>query len=541
MISSPFLFTSPNLAFLYMLTVLTFVGFTLFVAFFSWYKLRNENLQSREGYFLGGRSLTGGVIAGSMILTNISTEHLIGMNGSAYKNGMIIIAWEVTSAVALVIATFYFLPIYMRLGLATIPQYLAYRFDETTKTIVSILLMLSFVLTLLPIVLYTGAINLESIFNVSEVFEISKSQGIWLSVLSIGVIGSVYAIFGGLKAVAYSDTLNAIGLAIGGLAVPAFALWEIGDGSMAAGLTKVYEAVPEKFNVVGPEDSVLPFSTLFTGLMINQLYFWGMNQTIIQRAFGAKNMAEAQKGLLFTGIFKILIPLIIVLPGVIAFYYFGEEYFGNQDMIYPVLVKKVLPMSMIGFFAAVVLGAVLSTFNSVLNSASTIFSLDIYKKIIQPNATEFQLVKIGKLSALVLAVVSILIAPMVANAPEGLYQLMQELNGIFFIPIASVLMAGFFWPKISAAGAKAGLAVGLSFYLLTTFVIKVDLHFIHIWGIEFVLNLLVMYGVSLKFPPKEVATLPPGPLNLDSWRYAKPLAIVLCVVTVLIYWFLGSY
>ena len=146
MTSSPFLFTPPNLAFLSMLTVLTFVGFTLFVAFFSWYKLRNENLKSREGYFLGGRSLTGGVIAGSMILTNISTEHLIGMNGSAYKNGMIIIAWEVTSAIALVIATFYFLPIYMRMGLATIPQYLAHRYDETTKTIVSVLLMLSFVL-----------------------------------------------------------------------------------------------------------------------------------------------------------------------------------------------------------------------------------------------------------------------------------------------------------------------------------------------------------------------------------------------------------
>ncbi len=523
-----------------MLTVITFVGFTLFVAFFSWYKLRNENLKSREGYFLGGRSLTGGVIAGSMILTNISTEHLIGMNGSAYKNGMIIIAWEVTSAIALVIATFYFLPIYMRMGLATIPQYLAYRYDETTKTIVSVLLMLSFVFTLLPIVLYTGAINLESIFNVSEVFEISKSQGIWLSVLAIGVIGSVYAIFGGLKAVAYSDTLNAIGLVIGGLAVPAFALWEIGDGSILAGLTKVYEFVPEKFNVIGAEDSVLPFSTLFTGLMINQLYFWGMNQTIIQRAFGAKNMAEAQKGLLFTGVFKILIPLIIVLPGVIAFYYFGKEYFGDQDIIYPVLVKKVLPLGMIGFFAAVVLGAVLSTFNSVLNSASTIFSLDIYKKLIQPNASEFQLVKVGKLSALVLSVVSILIAPMVANAPDGLYQLMQELNGIFFIPIASVLMAGFFLPKISAAGAKAGLAVGLSFYLLTTFMLKVDLHFIHIWGIEFVLNILVMYGVSLKFHAKQLDTISPAPISLEGWRFAKPLAVMLCVVTLMIYWFLGS-
>jgi SSS family solute:Na+ symporter len=522
-----------------MLTAISFVGFTLFVALYSWYRLRKENLQSKEGYFLGGRTLTGGIIAGSMILTNISTEHLIGMNGSAYKNGMIIIAWEVTSAIALVIAALYFLPVYLRLGLATIPQYLEIRYDALTKTIVSLLLMLSFVVTLLPIVLYTGAINLESIFNISEVFEVSKSEGIWLTVVTIGVLGSIYAIFGGLKAVAFSDSINAVGLMIGGLLVPVFALWDIGNGNMLAGLSKVYETVPDKFNVIGSEDSVLPFSTLFTGLMINQIYFWGMNQTIIQRALGAKSMAEAQKGLLYTGIFKILIPLIIVLPGIIAFYYYGEQYFENQDVIYPVLVKKVLPLSLIGFFAAVVLGAILSTFNSVLNSAATIFSLDLYKKIIQPSASDQTLVRVGKLSSLVLAVLAILVAPLVANAPDGLYQLMQQLNGIFFIPIASVLIAGFFIPKISSMGAKVGLFTGLSFYLLTSFLLEVDLHFIHIWGIEFLLNLGVMYLVSMKYPAKKPIQMPVGVINLQEWKYAKPLSIALCAVTLLIYYFLG--
>jgi SSS family solute:Na+ symporter len=522
-----------------MLTAISFLGFTLFVALYSWYRLRKENLQSKEGYFLGGRTLTGGIIAGSMILTNISTEHLIGMNGSAYKNGMIIIAWEVTSAIALVIAALYFLPVYLRLGLATIPQYLEIRYDALTKTIVSLLLMLSFVVTLLPIVLYTGAINLESIFNISEVFEVSKSEGIWLTVVTIGVLGSIYAIFGGLKAVAFSDSINAVGLMIGGLLVPVFALWDIGNGNMLAGLSKVYETVPDKFNVIGSEDSVLPFSTLFTGLMINQIYFWGMNQTIIQRALGAKSMAEAQKGLLYTGIFKILIPLIIVLPGIIAFYYYGEQYFENQDVIYPVLVKKVLPLSLIGFFAAVVLGAILSTFNSVLNSAATIFSLDLYKKIIQPSASDQTLVRVGKLSSLVLAVLAILVAPLVANAPDGLYQLMQQLNGIFFIPIASVLIAGFFIPKISSMGAKVGLFTGLSFYLLTSFLLEVDLHFIHIWGIEFLLNLGVMYLVSMKYPAKKPIQMPVGVINLQEWKYAKPLSIALCAVTLLIYYFLG--
>jgi solute:Na+ symporter, SSS family len=243
---------------------------------------------------------------------------------------------------------------------------------------------------------------------------------------------------------------------------------------------------------------------------------------------------------LFTGIFKILIPLIIVLPGIIAFYYYGEQYYGDQDFIYPVLLKKVLPLSLVGFFAAVVLGAILSTFNSVLNSAATIFSLDIYKKIISPKTSDRNLVRVGRWSSLVLAVVAILVAPMVANAPDGLYQLMQQLNGIFFIPIASILVAGFFIPKISATGAKVGLITGLSFYLLTTFVMEVNLHFIHIWGIEFVLNLLVMYLVSLRFPAiKKTSPVSISAIDLKEWRYAKTLSAFLCLVTVLIYYWLG--
>ena len=179
-----------------MLLIGTFIAYTFFVAFYSWSKLRKEKLDSQEGYFLGGRSLTGVVIAGSMLLTNISTEHLIGMNGSSYKNGFVIIGWEVTSALALVAAAIFFVPMYLKMGLTTIPQFLEKRFDSTTRTMVALFLMISFVVTLLPIVLYTGAINLESIFNISEVLGISKNEGIWLTVVGIGIIGSIYAIFG---------------------------------------------------------------------------------------------------------------------------------------------------------------------------------------------------------------------------------------------------------------------------------------------------------------------------------------------------------
>ena len=523
-----------------MMVAISFFAFTAFVAFYSWYRLRKESLNTKDGYFLGGRSLTGIVIAGSMLLTNISTEHLIGMNGLAYKNGFLIIAWEVTSALALVVAALYFIPTYLKMGLTTIPEYLEKRFDGMTRTLVALFLLVSFVVTLLPIVLYTGAINLESIFNVSDLLSVSKEKGLWITIICIGGLGSAYAIFGGLKAVAYSDTINGVGLLIGGLLVPILALWDIGNGNIFTGLDKVYELVPEKFDVIGAPDSVLPFSTLFTGLVINQLYFWGMNQTIIQRALGAKSLAEAQKGLLFTGVLKILVPIIIVFPGVIAFYYFGDSLYGSQDMIYPELVKKVMPLSLVGFFAAVVMGAVLSTFNSVLNSTATIFSLGIYKRLIKKDANSQQMIRSGKVVSAVLAVVAIIAAPFVAKAPDGLYQLLQQLNGIFFIPIASIMLAGLFLPKISATGAKAGLFVGLAFYVTFTFIIPVDIHFIHIWGIEFVLNMMVMLVVSHyyrsenRFVPKDS-----GVLNARPWKYTKPFSTVLVIVILLIYILMG--
>ncbi|MCB0602720.1 MAG: solute:sodium symporter family transporter [Saprospiraceae bacterium] len=518
------------------LTIITFLGFTAFVALYVWWRLRKENLSSKDGYFLGGRSLTGVVIAGSMLLTNISTEHLIGMNGSSYKNGFIIIAWEVTSALALVVAALYFVPRYLRMGLTTIPEYLEYRFDGLTRTLVAFFLMLSFIVTLLPIVLYTGAINIESLFDLSDQLHLTRGEALWYTVIAIGVIGSVYAIFGGLKAVAFSDTLNGYGLFIGGLAIPVFALWAIGDGNVFTGLGKVYETVPERFNVIGTRDSVLPFGTLFTGLIINQLYFWCMNQVIIQRALGAKNLVEAQKGLLLTGLYKILIPIIIVLPGVIGFYYFGDQFFDHQDTVYPELVKKVMPVAFTGFFAAVVLGAVLSTFNSVLNSAATIFSNGIYKRHIRKDASDRQLVRVGKLVSVIMAVFAIVVAPWVANAPDGLYQLLQQLNGIFFIPIASIILAGFFLPQVSAVAARSALFVGLAFYLATTFVWPVNLHFIHLWGIEFLLNMAVMLGISYYFPVKKRFQVEDHhAVELAAWKYAPAFSVFLVLTTIAIY------
>ena len=532
-----------------MFTLISFIGFTAFVAIYATIKLRKENLVTKDGYFLGGRSLTGVVIAGSMLLTNISTEHLIGMNGSSYRNGSMIMAWEVTSALALAIAALYFIPKYLKMGLTTIPEFLEKRFDGFMRTVVALLLIVSFVATLLPIVLYTGAINIEAIFDVSENLNVDSKTGIWITVLTIGVIGSIYAVFGGLKMVALTDTINGYGLLIGGLLVPLLALWDIGDGNLWEGLVKVFDHAPEKFDVIsdepsigeGSRKSILPFEVLFTGLMVNQLYFWTMHQSIIQRALGAKSLKEAQKGLLFTGVLKLLVPIVVILPGIIAFYYFGDQYYDNGDIIYPLLIKKVLPFWLTGFFVAVVIGAVLSTFNSALNSAATIFSLGIYKRYVNKESSERKLVSVGKITSAILAVFAIGIAPYVANAPEGLYQLLQQLNGIFFIPIASVILAGFFFPKVSAIGAKAGLFFGLSFYVICNFVLEVNLHFVHLWGIEFVLNIIVMHLVSMIAPvSKRFEIVDSGVVEIIPWKYAKQFALGLTLVTILIYVLLGN-
>ena len=232
---------------------LSFLTFTAFVAGYATWRLKSHNLNTSEGYFLGGRSLTGVVIAGSMLLTNISTEHLIGMNGSSYRNGALVITWEATSALALVIAAIYFVPKYLKMGLTTIPEFLEKRFDGWVRTIVALLLIISFVATLLPIVLYTGAINIESIFDLSDLLGVSKSQGIWITVLIVGTLGAIYAIFGGLKMVAYTDYINGFGLLLAGLLVPFIALYQIGDGNVLSGFIKVFNHAPEKFKVISDE------------------------------------------------------------------------------------------------------------------------------------------------------------------------------------------------------------------------------------------------------------------------------------------------
>ena len=229
-------------------------------------------------------------------------------------------------------------------------------------------------------------------------------------------------------------------------------------------------------------------------------------------------------------------------PGVIAFYYFGDSLYEDQDRIYPELVKKVMPLGLLGFFAAVVMGAVLSTFNSVLNSAATIFSIDIYKRLINEKIKEKNLVRIGRLFSSVMAFFVILSIPLVSQAPDGLYQLLQQLAGIFYIPMGSIMLASFFMKKVSAHGAKAGLIFGFLFYILCVFILEVDLHFVHIWGIEFVLNVIVMYVVSYYFPRKSYEVKASAvKVNMEPWKYLKHFSVFLVIATLLLYILLGKF
>ena len=225
--------------------IISFLAFTLLVGGIAYWSTLKTDESTADGYFLGGRSLTAGVIAGSLLLTNLSTEQLVGLNGQAYTEGILVMAWETLAALAMVVTALFLLPRYLKGGITTVPQFLENRYDKTTKTITSVLFLSGYVVVLLPIVLYSGAVAFTAMFDIPEMLGISHTASLWLCVWGIGIVGSLYAVFGGLKAVAVSDTINAIGLLIGGVMIPVFGLMYIGDGSMMEGLSTLVNDNPE--------------------------------------------------------------------------------------------------------------------------------------------------------------------------------------------------------------------------------------------------------------------------------------------------------
>lgn len=545
-----------------MVGILSFLGFTLLVGVIAYLATRSTDETSSDGYFLGGRSLTAGVIAGSLLLTNLSTEQIVGLNGSAYKDGLSVMAWETLAAIAMVVAAIFLLPRYLKGGLTTVPQFLADRFDVATKTITSGLFLTGYVVVLLPVILYSGSVAISGMFNVPEMLNVSDTTALIICIWGIGVIGSIYAVFGGLKAVAVSDSINAIGLMIGGILIPVFGLMAIGDGSVFDGLDTLISSNPERFDSTGEHGQEVPFSTIFTGMMLVQLFYWGTNQQIIQRALGAKNLAEGQKGLLLASFLKILGPLILVLPGMIAFHYFDGN-LESSDIAYPALVGAVLPKYLVGFFAAVLFGAILSSFNSVLNSSVTLFGIDIYKQHINKEASEAKVVKYGKVFGVCLALAAMFIAPLIANA-GSLFNYLQEINGIYNIPILTIIVVGYLTKRVPAIAAKIAIFMGSGLYIISQFIIGPRLvdnaleaakasgvtdeaalrlveadaypHYLHVMAILFLLNAGIMLLIGVFYPRKEAFVQEyTKQVEITPYRYVKQVGGIICFIVIGIY------
>lgn len=533
-----------------------FLGFTGLVALVTILGTRRHDVaQTAEGFFLGGRSLTGWVIAGSLLLTNLSTEHLIGLNGDAFQHTIAVMAWETTAALAMVLTAMIFLPRYLQRGITTIPEYLEKRFDRTTRVIMSLLFLLSYVAAILPVVLIFGAAGLENLFDVSATLGIDVEQARWMLIWGIGTLGSLYAIFGGLRAVAISDTVNGIGFLFAGILVTVLGLMAVGDGSAVQGLSTVYREEYPKFDITGDEPgSFLPFGVLFTGMIINQIFFWCVNQSILQRALGARSLAEGQKGVLVGAFLKLLGPLIVVLPGVIAWHMFKSELTAADYLLaYPTLVKAVLPPALSGVFAAVMVGAVLSTFNSVLNSAATLWSFGVYRSLINRDADDRQLVRTGRICSIVLAITAMFAAPLI-DTGGSLYNYLQQINATFFGPMLAVVLAALFTRWVSAAAAKAALIVGpvlfftinfalhdrIQAWLGSAFGLSDPVHFLHFLAFVFGLTLVLMVVVSRLRPrdPSEGVVIgegPASPVDMSPWRHARWVSGLVVVCTVATY------
>ena len=531
------------------ISIITFIFATGSVAFFT-YRIvqkmkRSDN--ATEEYFTGGRALTWPVVAGSLLLTNLSTEQLVGLNGDVFGDKALVgLAWEALAAFAMIATALVFLPRYLASGFTTTPAFLEKRFDKTTRSMVSGLFLFGYVTVLLPVVLYTGSLALERMFNLD--------LPLWMIILLIGGLGSAYAIFGGLKSVAVSDTINGVGLLIGGLTIPFLGLAALGDGSFFGGLSILLNDKPEylevltRKNVDGNIVSV-PWPTLFTGMMFIQIFYWSTNQVIVQRAMAARSLAEGQKGVLFASAMKLVGPLMLCLPGIIALH-MTDLPIGRQDQVYGALVRYVLPDWSLGLFAAVLMGSILSSFNSGLNSASTLFSLQFYKGYINQNATPDEIVKTGKQFGMLLAVLSIVIAPLLAQT-QSIFQYLQKVNGLYSVPIIGIFLLGITTKHVPAVAAKIGMVVGMAMYAFFSFENlhnvpeffadgNGDLHWLHGYFISFVFSVIVMLAIG-KMKPKTVEEIAlsdqrePAPVDMTPWSESKKVSLGIMSATLGIY------
>ena len=532
---------------------LSFLFFTVMVAVISAWKTRDDKLDTAEGYFLAGRGLPGIVIAGSLLLTNLSAEQLVGTNGQGWASNMSPIGWEVGALFTLFALALWFLPTYLKMGTTTIPQLMEARFGRGTKLMFSFVIVVMYSILNLPVILYSGAVVFENIFDISGIFGIGKFQAVAILCVVIGIIGGCYAIFGGLKAVAVSDTINGIGLIIGGLMIPFLALALLGHettgGGLVEGVKYLVQTEPEKLNAWASWDAAepaLPWPLIFTGMFFNNLYWWCTNQSFVQRALAAKSLKEGQKGAIYCGFLKTIGFFYLVLPGVIAYHLpsiqdkLAAAGSSAIDFAYPALVSAVVPKPVMGFFAAVLFGAILSSFNSVLNSASTMFTLDLYRTAINPKASDMQCVKVGKIYGTCAGAVAICVAPFVMFA-QGITTFLNSMSQFVSLPILFTVLGALIFRKAPKYAPKVITAVHViaygAFMLLKPCypTSGEPIHYLYAIAVLFVVEFAIMWYLNKYRGTEEYVPADVGAVDLTPWKYRHIVCIIGIILAIGIY------
>ena len=444
--------------------------------------------KSAQDYFLASKSLPWWAIGASLIAANISAEQIIGMSGSGYAIGLAIASYEWMAAITLLIVGKYFLPIFLRNGIYTMPQFLEERYGTKIRTLMAIFWLGLYIFVNLTSIMWLGSLAVAQVTGMDQM----------LALVLLGVFALAYQLYGGLKAVALTDIVQVSLLILGGLLVSALTLGKIGDGAgIVAGFNKLWQAHPEHFQMILTKDN--PFykdlpglSVLIGGMWIMNISYWGFNQYIIQRALAAKDIKEAQKGVVFAAFLKLLMPVIVVLPGIAAVVLAAD--LERPDQAYPTMMS-ILPSGILGLVFAALVAAIVASLASKINSVATIFTLDFYAKQ-RPNESQAKLVRVGRIAATIALVAAILTArPLLGSFDQG-FQYIQEYTGFFTPGIVVIFVLGLFWKRANEAGA---LAAAIGSFVLSV-VLKLawpSLPFMDRVGLVFLLALLLAVVVSL--------------------------------------------
>ena len=510
-----------------------FAGYCLLILGIGLFVSRNKKGKKKDSsdYFLAGRGLAWWAIGASIIASNISAEQFIGMSGSGYAIGLAMATYEWIAALGLIIVAKWFLPIFLQKRIYTMPQFLEQRFDTRVKTVMSIFWLAVFIFINLTSIMYLGALTIENVMGIPLMY----------GVLFLAVFAGIYSIYGGLKAVAITDVVQVIFLIGGGLVTTFIAVNTLGDGEgLIKGFSNLYETANDKFHLIldpsHPGYKDLPgLSVIIGGLWVANLYYWGCNQYIIQRALAAKSVNEAQKGMQFAGLLKLLIPLIVVIPG-IAVYAMGVE-LGKSDEAYPWLLSHLIPTGVKGLAFAALIAAIVSSLASMMNSISTIFTMDIYKPYIEKGASEGKLVTVGRLSSFAALVIAIVIVPMLTTLDQA-FQYIQEFTGFISPGALVIFQTGFFYKKATPNGALLAAIGTFVFSTVMKFAFP-DLPWMDRMLIVFVLCLLTIFVTALveRKGVSEKAIAPtPGLFRTSRTFNIISVVIMAILVTFYILW-----